>query len=97
MFPTTTEHNIGSTKYTAESIPCYATQNNCVCAVQRSDALSHCFPMLRAEFSTLIIRWCRVRLSGGPPNMKANLFGGWLFFYVGSKANASSRARSPSS
>jgi hypothetical protein len=33
--------------------------------------------------STLIIRWCRVRLSGGPPETKAPAFRGWGFSISG--------------
>ena len=66
MLPTT-EHKTGSIESLAESISCHVLQNRGANATRSLDALSHCFQMLIAEFPTLIIRWCRVRLSGGPP------------------------------
>ena len=83
---TATEHNIGSTKGARESIA-YARQNRCANAARSLDALSHCLTMPLIEFPTLIIRWCRVRLSGGPPIKP--------LCHKGSSSSASGKKRKP--
>ena len=80
MFSTGAEHNIGLTKCVTESICYHSPINRCASATRSLDALRYCFRMLITESPTLIIRWCRVRLSGGPPEQRRSLIATAFYF-----------------